>query len=86
MHSEIKRWGNSAAVRLPSKILAQARLDVASVVSIEVQEGKIVIGAAPKTQRKVKLPFSESDLLQGLNAHNAHANALATPAITELEA
>lgn len=86
MHSEIKRWGNSAAVRIPSKILAQANLDVSSPISIDVKAGKIVIGAAVNTKRKVNLPFSESFLLKGLDAHSAHADELAQPSITELGA
>ena len=48
MQSEIKRWGNSAAVRLSSKILAQAKLDVSSPISIDVKAGKIVIEAIEK--------------------------------------
>jgi Growth regulator len=85
MRSEIKRWGNSAAIRIPSKILAQANLDVSSPISIDVKAGKIVIAAAVESQQKVNLPFSESDLLSGLDAHCAHANELAQLAITELE-
>ncbi|MCG5516673.1 MULTISPECIES: MazF family transcriptional regulator [unclassified Ectothiorhodospira] len=83
MQSEIKRWGNSAAVRLSSKILAQARLDVSSPVTIHVKAGKIVIEAADKPPRKVNLPFSEADLLKGLDAHGAHADELASPSATE---
>ena len=84
MESEIKRWGNSAAVRLSSKILAQARLDVASPVSIDVKGGKIVIEAASKAPRKINLPFSEADLLAGLDAHGAHADELALPSASEM--
>ena len=86
MQSEIKRWGNSAAVRIPSKILAQANLDVSSPISIEVKAGKIVIGADVNTKRKVNLPYSEAFLLEGLDAHSAHADELAQPSITELGA
>ncbi|WP_270804676.1 AbrB/MazE/SpoVT family DNA-binding domain-containing protein [Aeromonas sp. QDB66] len=86
MQSEIKRWGNSAAVRIPSKILAQANLDVSSPISIEVKAGKIVIAADVNTKRKVNLPFSEAFLLEGLDAHSAHADELAQPSITELGA
>ena len=86
MQSEIKRWGNSAAVRIPSKILAQANLDVSSPISIEVKAGKIVIGADVNTKRKVNLPFSDAFLLEGLDAHSAHADELAQPSITELGA
>lgn len=84
MQSEIKRWGNSAAVRLTSKILAQANLEVSSPINIEVQDGKIVIEAARKASRKVNLPFSEADLLKGLDAHGAHADELAQPSATEV--
>ncbi|MAB35506.1 MULTISPECIES: MazF family transcriptional regulator [Thalassospira] len=84
MQSEIKRWGNSAAVRLSSKILAQARLDVASPVSIDVKGGKIVIEAASKATRKINLPFSEAELLVGLDAHGAHADDLALPSASEM--
>lgn len=84
MQSEIKRWGNSAAVRLSSKILAQAKLDVSSAISIDVKAGRIVIEAAQKASRKVNLPFSEADLLKGLDAHGAHADELAQPSATEM--
>ncbi|KKN50834.1 hypothetical protein LCGC14_0628700 [marine sediment metagenome] len=84
MQSEIKRWGNSAAVRLSSKILAQAKLDVSSPISIDVKAGRIVIEAARKASRKVNLPFSEADLLKGLDAHGAHADELAQPSATEM--
>jgi len=40
MRSEIKRWGNSAAIRLPRGILAEARLDVSSSVTVVVEGRK----------------------------------------------
>lgn len=79
MQSEIKRWGNSAAVRLSSKILTQAKLDLSSPISIEVRDGKIVIEALATTTKKVKLPFSEAQLLSGLDAYSAHADEIAQP-------
>lgn len=85
MRSEIKRWGNSAAVRLSSRVLAQTHLDVTSPITITVEKGKIVIESATKTARRVKLPFSEADLLKGLTADTAHADELALPSLGELE-
>ncbi|PFG10396.1 MazF family transcriptional regulator [Marinobacter sp. LV10MA510-1] len=84
MQSEVKRWGNSAAVRLSSKILAQARLDVSSPIRIDVKAGKIVIEAVEKASRKINLPFSEADLLVGLDAHGAHADEIAEPSAAEM--
>ncbi len=85
MQTKIKRWGNSAAVRLSSKILAQSRLTVSSAIRIEVEDGRIVIEAADEQDRKPGLPFSEADLLHGLDAHGAHADELAAPLTGELE-
>ncbi|HCW91181.1 MAG TPA: MazF family transcriptional regulator [Marinobacter sp.] len=63
--------------------MAQAKLDVSSPISIDVKAGKIVIEAAEKAQRKVNFPFSEADLLKGLDAHGAHADELAQPSASE---
>ena len=84
MQNEIKRWGNSAAVRISSKILAQANFEVSSPINIEVRHGKIVIEPARKVPLKVKLPFSEADLLKGLDPHGAHADELAQPSDSEV--
>jgi len=85
MQSEIKQWGNSAAVRLSRTILAQAGLDVASPVEIEVMEGRIVIKAATTPVKTLKLPYSEEDILRGMTAYTAHADELASVTGTELD-
>lgn len=79
MQQEIKQWGNSAAIRLSRRILAQANLDIDSPVEIEVREGRIIIQAYRPERGHLKLPFSESELLQGLNPETAHADEVATP-------
>ncbi|MFA5629944.1 MAG: AbrB/MazE/SpoVT family DNA-binding domain-containing protein [Porticoccaceae bacterium] len=79
METEIKRWGNSAAVRLPSKILASAQLEVASPISLKVVDGKIIIEASTEkpARRRLTLPYSEKELLEGLTPYSAHADELA---------
>lgn len=77
MRSEIKRWGNSAAVRLPRKLLNEARLEVDSAVTMKVEENRIVIEALEVTApKRLHLPFSEADLLAGLTPQTAHADEL----------
>lgn len=77
MRSEIKRWGNSAAVRIPSKFLHEAKLEVHSRVSMKVEDNKIVIEALQeRSARGLALPFTEAQLLTGLNPHTAHADEL----------
>ena len=78
MRSEIKRWGNSAAVRLPKKLLNEAKLEVDSAVSMRVEKNRIVIEALQENAlRHLRLPFSEGDLLADLDADTAHADEAA---------
>lgn len=84
MQSQINKWGNSAAVRIPANMLASMGLEVNSPVTIEVVDGKIVIKPVRASQKKLKLPFSEQALLQDLNAYTAHADEIATPSGSEL--
>jgi antitoxin MazE len=43
VESEIKRWGNSAALRLPAKLLAAAGLAIDSPVDVRLEGGRLVI-------------------------------------------
>ena len=84
MQTEIKRWGNSAAVRLSTKILAAASLGVNSPITVNVKGKKIVIEPViEQTVMRLKLPFSESMLLAGLTPETVHADELA--AVTSVE-
>nr|WP_299244328.1 AbrB/MazE/SpoVT family DNA-binding domain-containing protein [uncultured Halomonas sp.] len=85
MKTEIKKWGNSAALRLPSTILAQAHLDVASKVEVTVEAGRIVVQPAMESSRKIRFPFTEAQLLQGLDADNCHFDELVNISPVEWE-
>lgn len=39
----VKKWGNSAAVRIPASIMAAASLDLDQTVDIREEGGRIVI-------------------------------------------
>jgi antitoxin MazE len=84
MQSQINKWGNSAAVRIPAGMLASMGLSVNSSINIEVKDGKIIIEPVKAARKRLKLPFTEDALLQGLNAYAAHADELATPIPPEL--
>lgn len=85
MLSEVKKWGNSAAVRLPSKVLAAAGLDTGAPISIEVIDSKVVIELADnRSARRLNLPFTEAQLLSGLNEQTSHADELAELSSVEL--
>lgn len=55
MQITVKKWGNSAAVRIPNKILNAAQLDIEQHVDIRVEGRTIVID-----------PISENDNLDAL--------------------
>jgi antitoxin MazE len=66
METEIKKWGNSAVVRLPAALLAQLRLEVGAPVKLNAEHGRIVI--EPSTERRYDL----SKLVAGITRANRH--------------
>ena len=43
MRMIVKKWGNSAAVRIPASVMAAASLDLDQVVDVREESGRIVI-------------------------------------------
>jgi len=67
MQTEIKKWGNSAVVRLPAKMLAQLKLDVGSSVELTTDKnGFRIVPTAPQ------LEYRLDDLLAGITPDNRH--------------
>ncbi|WP_036296163.1 AbrB/MazE/SpoVT family DNA-binding domain-containing protein [Methylosinus sp. PW1] len=66
MRAIVKKWGNSAAVRIPSAVMEQARLEIDQTVEVRVEGGSVVIEplAAPE--------YSLDDLLAGVTPENLH--------------
>ena len=67
MKSQIKKWGDSAAVRIPREIMKSANFSVNQAVNIEAAEGKIIIER--EGHEKVRL----DQLLEGITADNIHS-------------
>jgi antitoxin MazE len=66
MRAIVKKWGNSAAVRIPSGIMQAARLNLDEAVDVREQGGQIVI--KPIRSGKVVL----ADLLADITPDNLH--------------
>ena len=45
MRVQVKKWGNSASVRIPASIMAAATLHIDQEVDVREEEGRIVIEA-----------------------------------------
>ena len=62
----VKKWGNSAAVRIPAAIMAAAHVDLDQAVEVREEQGRIVI--EPVRRKAYKL----DELLGGISAKNMH--------------
>jgi antitoxin MazE len=66
MKTTVKKWGNSAAVRIPASVMEAMRIDLDEVVEIREEKGRIVI--EPLRQKTYVL----DELLKGITAKNLH--------------
>jgi antitoxin MazE len=62
----VKKWGNSAAVRIPASVMAAAHVDLDQAVEVREEQGRIVIEPVRRTSYKL------DDLLGGINVKNQH--------------
>lgn len=52
MEAAIKRMGNSAAILLPKPVLAHLHVSAGDVLSLDLQEGRVVLSARPRRPRE----------------------------------
>jgi len=62
----VKKWGNSAAVRIPAAIMAAAHVALDQPVEVREEQGRIVI--EPIRRKEFKL----DELLSGITGKNLH--------------
>ncbi len=66
MRAVIRKWGNSASVRIPSNVLKAAKIQIDDPVDIREERGRIVV--APLRPRSYDL----ADLLKKVTPDNLH--------------
>jgi antitoxin MazE len=66
MKGVVKKWGNSAAVRIPAPILDAVHLDLDAPVDVREEDGKIVI--EPIREKNYDL----DELLMSITPENLH--------------
>jgi len=62
----VKKWGNSAAVRIPATVLDEAKMKIDQPIDIREERGRIVIEAV-RAQA-----FAIDDLIKGIRPDNLH--------------
>jgi len=75
MRAKVKKWGNSAAVRIPASVMQATRLDLDEVVDMREEAGRIVI--EPVRQKIYEL----DGLLKGTTSKNQHEAIEFGPAV-----
>ena len=66
MRVTIRKWGNSASVRIPAAIMQAAHLDLDATVEVREEDGRIVIDPIRETA------INLDDLLDGITPENVH--------------
>jgi antitoxin MazE len=69
MRTVVKKWGNSASVRIPAAIMQAAHLNLDEVVDVREESGRIVIEPA---QRK---EYDLAELVKQITVENLHDEA-----------
>jgi len=62
----VKKWGNSASVRIPTGIMEAARLELNDAVDVREEGGRIVI-------EPIRPEFTLAQLLEGVTTGNIHS-------------
>jgi len=66
MRAVVKKWGNSAALRIPSAVLQAAKLRLEDSVDVREESGRIVIEPVPRKE------YVLSELLKRITPENLH--------------
>ncbi len=69
MRATVKKWGNSASVRIPAAIMEAANLTIDTVVEVTEENGRVII--EPVRDDVVDL----GQLLAGITSENQHEEA-----------
>ena len=67
MQVSIKKWGNSASVRIPASVMSAAKLKLDSTVDVREEAGRIVI----EPIRSPKLDLAQ--MLEAITPENIHS-------------
>jgi len=71
----VRKWGNSAAVRIPAKLLAEVGLEIDQPVELRSERGRIVI--EPIRKRRYDL----DELIAAIRPDNLHDAVDTGPAV-----
>ena len=66
MRTMVKKWGNSASVRIPVAVMKAARLHLDETVEVREESGRIIIEPAQRRE------YDLGELVKGITRENLH--------------
>ena len=66
MRVTVKKWGNSASVRIPSSVLKAAKIEIDDPVDIREEQGRIVVEPLRPTS------YDLAELIEKITPENLH--------------
>lgn len=66
MRTVVKKWGNSASMRIPSTVLKAAKIEIDDPVDIRVEGGRIIV------ERLRSTSYDLADLIKRITPDNLH--------------
>ncbi len=84
VEAEIKKWGNSLALRVTGIMAEMPQFKAGTRVTVDVSSEGLVVRPAVGRLGTLRFPYSESALLTGITPETAHADVLANPTGVEV--
>jgi antitoxin MazE len=69
MKAVVKKWGNSASVRIPAAVMQSAHLDLDDAVDVREESGRIVIEPVRRKE------YDLEELVKRITPRNLHEEA-----------
>ena len=76
VETEIKKWGNSLALRVTGVMATLPEFKVGTRVVVDVTDEGLVVKPATGKKDRFHLPYTESELLTDLTPETVHADEL----------
>ena len=76
VETEIKKWGNSLALRVTGIMATLPRFEAGTKVIVDVSDEGLMVKPSIGSKDSYRFPYTESELLADLTPEKAHADEL----------
>lgn len=84
IETEIKKWGNSLALRVTGIMAALPQFKAGTKVTVDVTEEGMIVKPAVQEKNTFRFPYTEKELLAEITPEKAHADVVARPTGPEI--